>query len=312
MSFVQAKTQSKLIHYNYNLDYPIQGYNIEEQTNHLINIKINDIINKYSKSKKKYFILEYKDDLISVIAFKMLNAISSISNFDFYIYGKIKKTKKLLQSINPNKKVFKTYKAYKTISLKKLRLLSKNETVYFSIYNPIYNVIPNTEFYNNLGVSLGLEVFYLVKEFTPQEFFTARDFYGINYISNEIDESSSAIKSYQKWIDLPGRCIVPPALQAEICYPEYINVVYLNNDWKEDSEILNNVEQSDYLTFYFYKDKPDILKDVSNIIYSTYVKNKSNIPRVQYLNINCNDIVEYLIKKGVKVKVYGKKEDFYN
>lgn len=300
---MQVKAQSKLAHFECDVDYPIKDFRLDNQTNKLINDIINDIIFKYQKGKYT-FVLEYRDDLISVIAYKILNTLSSISNFDFYLYGSSKRTRNYLKSIKSGKKIFKKYMPHKFISLKKLKQLHKNNTIYFSVYNSIYKVIPTTEFYRNLGLSLGLQVYSIMEKFTPEEIFTARDFYNIGYIGKEIDETNGILNAYSKWLKSPSKFVVPPPLQKNRPMPAQVNKICLPDDITKIATILQDVEQSDDINFYFFKNR-SLINDLVIFTFNNYVKKKSNVIKSNYMNVDNQELLNYFVSNGVEVKTYG-------
>jgi len=71
---VEAKR--KLVLYDLNLKYyPNKNWSIEEQTNWLINRKMNNFEFQFQNCSERIFIIDYKDDLLSLICYKILKNI---------------------------------------------------------------------------------------------------------------------------------------------------------------------------------------------------------------------------------------------
>lgn len=294
---VKSIADSKIQHFQLNMDYLAPGVNLENRTNFLISNKINYLINNYGVYfKDTTFVLQYNDDVISVIAYHMLKSLSEISDFHFVLIGKKKRTKKYL-----NKKD-------KFISIRKLRGLSKYK--YISILNPIYNVVSDNDFYKNLGAALGVETIYLMKDFTVDEIFKAQEFYGIGYIEKEIDRNNKVLNELTKWYNEPAEHIVPPPLQRKVDYNSVkINLVWLSGNLEKDNEVLQDVQDSDNINFYCYYERPQSLYGRNWIAFSHYVKNKSNIPNKKYMNLEADKLIIYLIISGCKYECWGEWPD---
>lgn len=273
MSIVNVQKQSKIQHFNLNLDYLPLNLSVELQTNNIINDKINSIMRKYSTHfREKIFILEYNDDLISVIAYNILSRISDISDLQFNIFGKAKRTKSYI--FKKDKKKF--------ISLRKIRKI-KDRCIFVSVLNPIYNVIPQNKNFKNLGASLAIDTIKLMENFTPQEMFEAQKFYGIGYINDGLYYKNISLNGYIKWIESPGRCVMPPALHVNDTIKN-VYLVWLDENTENNVSVLQDVEQVDDVVMYFIKDGVDLSRMLEP--YSKWVKMKSNIPSEEYLNMN--------------------------
>ena len=60
--------QSKITHFNLNLDYPIESIPLDIQTNYLINKVINNFYNLYKDNIRQYNVVyEYRDDCVSIV-----------------------------------------------------------------------------------------------------------------------------------------------------------------------------------------------------------------------------------------------------
>ena len=281
MSIVSVQKQSKIQHFNLNLDYLPLNMSVEFQTNALINEKINSIIREYgTRFRDTMFILEYNDDLVSCIAYNILSRISDISDFNFCIFGKAKRTKSYI--FKKDKKKF--------ISLRKIRKI-KDRCVFISVLNPIYNVIPQNKGFKNLGASLAIESIKLMENFTPQELFEAQKFYGIGYINDGMYYKNITLNGYVKWIEAPGMCVVPPALRCEDKIKK-VYLVWLDENMENNVQVLQDVEQVDDVVMYFTKDGVDLTSMLTP--YSKWVKMKSNIPCEEYLNMNNYELADSL------------------
>jgi len=96
----KALLEAKLEHHNLNLFYPI-GYGNEAETNMRIEQKISEFLNRYGKYAETHtFVLEYHDDIISAMCYRMLKVISAMSTpINLVIYGKRRKTKDIVKGV---------------------------------------------------------------------------------------------------------------------------------------------------------------------------------------------------------------------
>ena len=291
--------QSKIAHFNLNLDYPIESIPIDIQTNALINKVLNNFYNVYKDNIQQYSIVyEYRDDCISFVGLRLLQILAEQMNFNFDIYGKVKKFKK---------------KVGKNRRINDKELNKKTKVLLISSFNPIYKV----NFKEDLSKKINFANKYnIVEQFTPDELIIAFDFYG-----GEIDEinSDDPIRSietlrFNKWVLKPQNAALPQILASPLSITNKIkiNMVTLSGDIKTDEKILQQVEQSSFINIYYMEKKEGLAFDKN---YAAAVKNKSNIPSDNYLNINKNfgGVLEYITPvyfgdwQGREVEAY--KED---
>ena len=272
---VVTQKDSKIQHFHLNLDY-LANENVENWTNSLINRKINNVMRQYSKNfRTKKFILEFNDDLVSLIAYNILNRLSDISDFSFYIFGKAKRTKNYIYK--KDKKNF--------ISLRKIRKI-KDQCIYVSVFNFIYNVIPQKRKFNNLGISLGIDTIDLMRDFTPQELFTAQQFYGIGYINDGFYYKNLSLSGYNNWVENPCNYAVPPMVKFENQI-KGVQLVYLDGNMNNNVEVLRQVEQTDDVVMFFTENE-EVTEEQQKLLssFAHWVKMKSNIPKKEYMNLN--------------------------
>ena len=173
--------EAKLKHYNLNLFYPREKDNISAETNLLIQHLFNHFSNLIKNYQ--YFILEYHDDIISSICYRLLKAFSVYNEINIFIYGKKKKTKKFLA------------KKQKRISFYKVKKLLKNKkTLYISPFNPLYEVTKSKEKFKHFDT----DIWYPMKQFTYDNLLIAREFYHIGYLKNDLIENELC-KDFNNW-----------------------------------------------------------------------------------------------------------------
>ena len=133
--------EKKIKHYNLNL-FCTKDEGITKETNWLIQ---NTLI-EFTKENENYFkdhiiVLEYQDDIISSICYRMLLAYANFYDIKIFLYGKKRKTKELLS------------KETKFISYFKLKKKIKQDKVIFiSVYNPIYQVVKSNKTFKNFSI----------------------------------------------------------------------------------------------------------------------------------------------------------------
>lgn len=137
------------------------------------NSKINLLINLINlKAKNKNIIIDYNDTIASVLTYCIIKSIQPFQsdNYSIYLYGKIKKTKKLLRNHNID---------YKTISYKKITQKDFPHYV-ISDFNPILYVFENSKKYNKIVAD-----FYPIKDLSFKLInYLLCDFYNLNeYLS---------------------------------------------------------------------------------------------------------------------------------
>lgn len=272
--------QSKIAHFNLNLDYPIENIPIDIQTNALINKVLNNFYNIYKDNIQQYSIVyEYRDDCISFVGLQLLQILAEQMNFSFDIYGKVKKFKK---------------KVGKNRRINDREVNKKTNVLLISSFNPIYKV----NFKEDLSKKINFTNKYnIVEQFTPDELSIAFNFYGgkIEEISNDDPVRSIETLRFNKWIKKPQCTALPPILISPLNITDKtkINMVALSGDAKIDEKTLQQVEQSDFINIYYMEKKKGLVFDKN---YAAAVKNKSNVPSDNYLNINKNfgEVIEYI------------------
>lgn len=259
-------TKYKIDLFNMNLNYPLPYFKIsaEEYTNWLINQQMNYFNNNFTQDADKTFILDYKDDLISIICYRMLKNLQATCSFNFEIFinGKIKKTKSQMS------------KGYKKISNWKMsKLLKSNSCIIIQGSNLLYNVVFNTGIFKEFPC----KVWRPFEHFTPEQIEIAQIFYHIGYIKGDaIQFTDERIKEFKKYCN---RQITSYAMHYSYYYKKDIALIQLTCDNDVDMETLNKVEDFDGLIFYFL---PENVSDPSSSLLSSefglFVKNKANIP----------------------------------
>ncbi len=258
----------KLLHYSLNLDYPNPILTLESQTNFLIQKQLNYFLNFFNP-KDKILILEYQDDTISLIVYRLLKSITNIKNFQLFFYGRKFNTRSYV-------------KKEKFITKRKLnKLINSNKVIYISVDNPIYQVIKNKKKFNyfpNITV-------HPIQNFTLEEIKAAQIFYHIGYIKNDIIET----KETKLYTELEkGNIDSSLNLDSIEVVENSIVLINLTDSLEENEKVLNKVENLNGIFIYnFNKNFEEIKenKDLMNQLYTfgIYLKNKSNI--IGYYNI---------------------------
>lgn len=287
--------QSKITHFNLNLDYPIESIPLDIQTNYLINKVINNFYNLYKDNIQQYNVVyEYRDDCISIVGLHLLQILAEQMNFNFEIFGKVKKFKK---------KVGK----YRRINEKEVN--KKSNVLLISNFNLIYKVNQ----VENLSKKINFTKRYnIVEQFTPDELSIAFNFYGgqIEEISKDDPVRSLETLRFNKWIKNPQSAALPQILASEkIKLPIQINVVHLSGKIEEDIKLLQEVEQSDDINFYYYLNT-EIYNVLTDKNFAACVKHKGNIPNYRYMNINVDitNIKQYIIPNHIGDWVGGESD----
>ncbi len=126
----------------------------------------------------------------------------------------------------------------------------------------------------------------LIQRFSLDELYCAMEFYGYKFINTPIRPATAEWVGLNNYLREPFNVSIPPALNKYLnLTPERLNLwlVYLTGDNTKDCDSLSKVEQTDDIVYYFYEgNKPSILKDIN---YTTFVKNKDNIPSLKYGNL---------------------------
>lgn len=156
-------TDQELYYHFLNLDYSNLLIPYDKQTNKTLDKKMNNFIHQFKKDfEDKVFILEYNDDLLSLISYKIIKTLQNLCHFKLQIYGKIRKTKE--------------YFIEKEIICKKI---PKENYHLISVFNPIYKVINACRNSNKLIMKSD---FCIIDVFTPEQFKILSEYYGIKNI----------------------------------------------------------------------------------------------------------------------------------
>lgn len=285
-AYLNAMLTAKLYHHNLNMYYPC-GFDVEADCNWRIENLINDFLQSYKEELKTHtFILEYQDDTISMICYRMLKAISAIEPINLIVYGKRRKTKKMMP---------KTQKRVGRLGLK--RLMKKEENIIFiSAFNPLYKVASSKNTFNIFNYPTWSPI----KSFTPDQLKTLRVFYHIDYIKNDIIDDKIITKSFQSWCEnhLTGVSqnawldLSLPFSKEEKTYNEdTIKVVSLTSDLEDNKILLQDVENTDAIVLY---ELPEVDGYQHNQIieqlrqYALFIKRHSNA--VGYYNLIGNGV----------------------
>lgn len=282
-AYQKAMLIAKLQHHNLNMFYSC-GFEPNADCNWRIEQLINSFLYTYKdKLETHTFILEYQDDTISLICYRMLKAISAIEPINIILYGKCKKTKKLLP---------KEQKKIGRIGLKR-KLKKDNNIIFISSFNPLYKVA-SKEFNST---NLGYDYWYPMKSFTPDQLKILRVFYHIDYIKNDIIDDKIYTKNFQSWCDnqLTGAAGNPwldmkfPFIEEKYNCKRII-VVNLTSSLATNKLLLQAVENTDAIVLYKmpevdnYKQK-EINEQLKQ--YALFIKYHSNT--YGYYNIITNE-----------------------
>lgn len=254
----------KIVHHCLNMDY--HNYSnfrtFQGQTNYLIQTLMNDFISRYKNFFSTHdFIIEWKDDVISLIGYKIIKNIQGLFPFNFYILGNRKKTKKYLQK-------------EKMITKNKISKLS--DIVYISCFNPIYYVMSHNYSFNNFS-----DTYYLMSKFTPtQLMIAAKDFYQIDnhLISNTF--KNNEVLNFDNFCN----CIIDtPIPKIKLDKPEDLGLTLFKLGENSDINNINfdTIKNTNNIIFWFVDD----VNKLFEYNYNPWVKNKDNAPCYNYLNI---------------------------
>ena len=261
-----------------------------------VDLKTNQIINKtlnYYSSKIKnnnIVIFHQKDDTISMICYTLLKILQNQIHFTLYLYGKHKNTKDMYRK-DKNKFICK-WKAKK--------LLKLENTILITPYNPIYKVVGEEKIFNYFNSNNTIN---LIEKFNYPELITAQIFYHINYIKNDLLQYKNLGKYnenlYKALMNAPyfnhNNYEVLPEIDKTY-KGKNIYCLWLTGDFKKDNELINLVEKTNDLIFYFYdknNKKPEILDSGFE-----YWLNKSINTPVEDVNINIEFDLSNIVNKG--------------
>ena len=280
------QVQKKLLLNYFNFDYPRDNITLDIQTNQLINYIMNDFAKQYEKDlDRKFVILEFQNDTISLIAYNILKNLQSILNFNLLIYGRKKVLKKYFKTQETKRKEKFIFK--RTL----YKLIKKDKGILVTVRHPIYKVVNSNKTFNNFIPSYNI-----MEKFTIEEIKKAIEFYNIptikaSFTNKEIEDLDKLCRG--KMFDVEK---LSSYFSIEI---PNITIVKLTGNQEDDNELLNDIADLNDLVFYHLDKKIDdypILKSE----FQFYLKNKGNIPRAAFLNINTKRLVKYLISKVPK------------
>lgn len=287
--------ESKLLHYSLNCDYTIPYFQKDLQTNTLITKVLNEFINNYSAYFKTHtFILENNDDLITLINYVILCQLRELTNdFSFKILYKPKRLKNNFgkQERYINSKFFKTNKDY--------FIISSN--------NPIYKVEKSLSKSND---AIQNKISLFNNEPTPDELFIIQLYYCLALGNTPINPNNLKIIGLQNWLDKPFNYLAPPDLNSVINNMEkpLISYVFINGDNEKDIISLQEIEQEDTIALYYFNGEniPEILLDKT---FCFLIKRKTNIPCVEYGNLNNEVLGDTFLAKDFPIKWIGEWKD---
>ena len=164
--------------FNSNLDFPIKNTSQEIYTNQLINKQMNYLSKIIQDNKEKIVVIDYKDDVLSLICYRLIKNLQNIcsSKFKIYLYGKTFNTKKDL--VKKEKKIF---------SFKLKKEIKNNNVILISPYNPIYEVLNSNTHFNKFGCPIYKPFQY----FTIQQIEQTQIFYHIGYYKKDLLQINS-------------------------------------------------------------------------------------------------------------------------
>lgn len=272
-------SQFKVCQFQMDLNYPMSYHPmaIEEYTNWLVNKRMNDFNQLFCQSGYKFFVLDYKDDLISLICYRMLKNLQSACSFDFdvLIYGKVWDTRQYIQ------------KKQKRISKWKLnQMIQKDECVIVQGSNLLYNVVKSKITYKDFPCPTWCPIW----DFTPKQIETLQIFYHIGYLKKDKIQFNN--KEVIAFNDFCAGNSLSFDFPEKIEYNKgHIGVLKLTGDKDKDTSLLQSVENYPALLFYFTP--CDAYDTILKSEYSLFVEFKANIP--DKYNVN-----NYLIPKEIQ------------
>lgn len=270
--------------YNLDLDYRIEKLTLEAQTNILIN-NIFQIINiDMKKDNITTYIVEYNDDIPSVLCYKILATLRSMLKFNLYLTNKPKKYK---DYIDKNEVI---------LSKRKLKQIAPEETIVISTYNPIYKVLGLSTYSNKYNLK-EFKNWKLIENFTYKEIITALLFY-----HTDID-----FEEYNEYFDLEKVDLnkdLTKISNLDYNYSKEIVFVKFGETKEYNLELLKDVEQEDRLVFYYITDEKQ--KEILESEYIYYVNRAINRPN----SYNINSVAAALIvDKFDKIRFVGNWSD---
>ena len=274
--------------YNLNIDMLKISDDVDLKTNQIINKTLNYYSSKIKNNN--IVIFHQKDDTISMICYTLLKILQNQIHFTLYLYGKHKNTKDMYRE-DKNKFICK-WKAKK--------LLKLENTILITPYNPIYKVVGEEKIFNYFNSNNTIN---LIEKFNYPELITAQIFYHISYIKNDLLQYKNLERDnkilYKALIDTPylncNNCEILSWVDKKY-KGKNIYCLWLTGDFKKDNELINLVEKTNDLIFYFYdknNKKPEILDSGFE-----YWLNKSINTPVEDININTEFDLSNIVNQG--------------
>lgn len=282
-------SSSKKLHFDLNLDYKQMGTNYISQTNSTISKIMNNMYENYKENSINTFVLEYQDDLISLISLNILSGLSNfINNFNLIIYGKVEKTKKYLEKCD-----------YSIVS--ELIDYDENQFIYVSCYNPIYKVIKSQKIFNKFLYKNSYEI---VSVFTPVQFKIMSTFYDIQDLKLSKILYNTEVKDFQLFCDFIFHFSFEDNSNSTEDFPP-IACIKITGDKDIDFDFYKDIIEYKGICFYFLEDE-----HIEYLLKSGLEKVlifKTNIPSDNYGNINNKEFLRRcLLKNNFKIDYIGK------
>ncbi len=271
----------KAIHYNLNLQFPNKVQDNATQTNVYIEYLMNKFIADYKDTfREKIFVLEYQDDLLSLITLRLLRNIKTVLDIDLRIYGRKVKTKKYFSKEDSflKKKQFKKY------------LSQPENKVFISCYNPYYKVVGIKREFNDFSK---LENLNLVVSFTPQMINEASNFYFLKDFRDKELEGKEELYDRYRNICAGNKENLKFDIPQTI---DTVRLVRLTDDEQTNIDVLSKIHSYNQPFFYFY-DIPLALSENNMLAYDFSLENKTNTIAPEYGNVNNPILAAGIIKK---------------
>lgn len=274
--------------YNLNIDMLKISDDVDLKTNQIINKTLNYYSSKIKNNN--IVIFHQKDDTISMICYTLLKILQNQIHFTLYLYGKHKNTKDMYRE-DKNKFICK-WKAKK--------LLKLENTILITPYNPIYKVVGEEKIFNYFNSNNTIN---LIEKFNYPELITAQIFYHISYIKNDLLQYKNLERDnkilYKALIDTPylncNNCEILSWVDKRY-KGKNIYCLWLTGDFKKDNELINLVEKTNDLIFYFY-DKNNKRPEILNSGFEYWLNKSINTP-VEDININTEFDLSNIVNQG--------------
>lgn len=274
--------------YNLNIDMLKISDDVDLKTNQIINKTLNYYSSKIKNNN--IVIFHQQDDTISMICYTLLKILQNQIHFTLYLYGKHKNTKDMYCE-DKNKFICK-WKAKK--------LLKLENTILITPYNPIYKVVGEEKIFNYFNSNNTIN---LIEKFNYPELITAQIFYHISYIKNDLLQYKNLERDnkilYKALIDIPylncNNCEILSWVDKRY-KGKNIYCLWLTGDFKKDNELINLVEKTNDLIFYFY-DKNNKRPEILDSGFEYWLNKSINTP-VEDININIEFDLSNIVNKG--------------